>query len=125
MTRRCAPWSRSARHPRTCCCASCAPGRRWDFAATPEAAEAWLESLDVYAAVGELGPQTELLLLHARGDEQVPWTVSEELHAAAHEPKRLLVLPGGHHRSLQHDLELQAVSRHFILAAAERAAAER
>jgi hypothetical protein len=28
------------------------------------------------------------------------------------------VLPGGHHRSLQHDLELQAVSRHFILAAA-------
>ena len=67
----------------------------------------------------ELGPRTGLLLLHARGDEQIPWTVSEELHAAAHEPKRLLVLPGGHHRSLQHDLELQAESRRFILAAAE------
>lgn len=84
------------------------------------ATEAWLQTLDIYAAVGQLGPQTELLLLHARGDEQIPWTVSEELHAAAHEPKRLLVLPGGHHRSLQHDLELQAVSRRFILSAAER-----
>jgi fermentation-respiration switch protein FrsA (DUF1100 family) len=87
---------------------------RCDVPATTE----WLGSLDVYAAVGELGPQTGLLLMHARGDEQIPWTVSEDLHAAAHEPKRLLVLPGGHHRSLQHDLELQAVSRHFILAAA-------
>jgi alpha-beta hydrolase superfamily lysophospholipase len=84
------------------------------------ATEAWLQTLDIYAAVGQFGPQTDLLLLHARGDEQIPWTVSEELHAAAHEPKRLLVLPGGHHRSLQHDLELQAVSRRFILSAAER-----
>ena len=56
--------------------------------------------------------------MHARGDEQIPWTVSEQLHAAAHEPKRLLILPGGHHRSLQHDLELQALSRRFILDAA-------
>jgi uncharacterized protein len=65
-----------------------------------------------------LGPSTALLLMHARGDEQIPWTVSEQLHAAANEPKRLLVLPGGHHRSLQHDLELQALSRRFILDAA-------
>ena len=84
------------------------------------ATEAWLQTLDIYAAVGQFGPQTDLLLLHARGDEQIPWTVSEELHEAAHEPKRLLVLPGGHHRSLQHDLELQAVSRRSILSAAER-----
>ena len=83
------------------------------------ATEDWLASLDIYAAVRSLGPQTGLLLLHARGDEQIPWTVSEELHAAAHDPKRLLVLPGGHHRSLQHDLELQAESRRFILAAAD------
>jgi hypothetical protein len=79
----------------------------------------WLASLDVYEAVRAFGPRTALLLMHARGDEQIPWTVSEELHAAAHEPKRLLLLPGGHHRSLQHDLELQAESRRFILAAAE------
>ena len=83
--------------------------------------EAWLQSLDLYRAVTELGPQTALLLLHARGDEQVPYTVSEQLFAAAHEPKRLLLLPGGHHRSLQHDLELQAVSRRFVLKAARAA----
>ena len=77
----------------------------------------WLASVDLHEAVGRLGPDTALLLLHARGDEQIPWTVSESLHAAAHEPKRLLVLPGGHHRSLQHDLELQAVVRRFILRA--------
>jgi pimeloyl-ACP methyl ester carboxylesterase len=88
---------------------------RCDVAAT----EPWLQSLDIHAAVRSFGPDTGLLLLHARGDEQIPWTVSEELHTAAHEPKRLLVLPGGHHRSLQHDLELQAESRRFILAAAE------
>jgi pimeloyl-ACP methyl ester carboxylesterase len=92
------------------------PRFRCDLPATEE----WLATLDVYEAVGELGPRTSLLLLHARGDEQIPWTVSEDLHAAAHEPKRLLVLPGGHHRSLQHDLELQAVSRRSILSAAER-----
>jgi alpha-beta hydrolase superfamily lysophospholipase len=95
-------------------------GQPLDFRCDAPATEAWLETLDIYDAVGRLGPQTDLLLLHARGDEQVPWTVSEDLHAAAHEPKRLLILPGGHHRSLQHDLELQAVSRRYILAAAER-----
>jgi uncharacterized protein len=77
----------------------------------------WLASIDLYDAVAQLGPDTALLLLHARGDERIPWTVSESLHAAAHEPKRLVVLPGGHHRSLQHDLELQALSRRFILRA--------
>ncbi|HLM10590.1 MAG TPA: alpha/beta fold hydrolase [Thermoleophilaceae bacterium] len=74
----------------------------------------WMESSDVYEAAAALGPQTALLLMHARGDEQVPYTVSERLHEAAGEPKRLLLLPGGHHRSLQHDLELHAESRRFI-----------
>ncbi len=92
------------------------------FRCDVEATEAWLRSLDLYRAVAELGPDTALLLLHARGDEQVPYTTSEELFAAAHEPKRLLVLPGGHHRSLQHDMELQAVSRRFVRDAARRAA---
>jgi uncharacterized protein len=82
------------------------------------ATERWLESLDLHDSARRLGPRTALLLLHARGDEQIPWTVSEELHAAAHDPKRLLLLPGGHHRSLQHDMELQALSRRWILDAA-------
>jgi uncharacterized protein len=84
-----------------------------------EVTEAWLESCDIYDAVAQLGPRTALLLLHARGDEQIPYTVSEELHERAGEPKRLLLLPGGHHRSLQHDLELQAESRRFIRSAAQ------
>jgi alpha-beta hydrolase superfamily lysophospholipase len=85
-----------------------------DVAAT----EMWLETTDLYESASRLGPQTALLLLHARGDEQIPYTVSEELYARALEPKRLLLLPGGHHRSLQHDLELQGASRRFIRSAA-------
>jgi uncharacterized protein len=83
------------------------------------ATEAWLESLDLFDAVSRVGPDTGLLLLHAKGDEQIPYTASEDLYAAAHEPKRLLILPGGHHRSLQHDFEVQALSRRFIRKAAE------
>jgi len=93
-------------------------GELSNFAVDRESVEPWLRSLDVYEAVGRLGPETALLLLHARGDEQIPYTVSEELYAAAHEPKRLLVLPGGHHRSLQHDLEIQSLSCRYIEGAA-------
>jgi pimeloyl-ACP methyl ester carboxylesterase len=91
------------------------------FACDVPATERWLGSLDSGEAVAALGPRTALLLMHARGDEQIPWTVSQELHAAAHKPKRLLLVPGGHHRSLQHDLELQAESRRWILAHASSA----
>ena len=44
-------------------------------------------------SAARLSPRTALLLLHARGDERVPYTVSEELHEAAGEPKRLIVFP--------------------------------
>jgi uncharacterized protein len=85
------------------------------------AVEPWLETLSVYEAVRRLSPGTELLLLHAQGDAQVPWTVSEELHARARsERKRLLILPGGHHRSVQHDAELHGESLRFIERAVER-----
>jgi len=88
-----------------------------------EATEPWLETLDIREAIAALGDAgTALLLLHAQGDEQVPYTVSEELHAVASEPKRLLVIPGGHHRSIQHDLEMQAESIRFIQRAAARRA---
>jgi alpha-beta hydrolase superfamily lysophospholipase len=87
-----------------------------------QALEPWLSSLSVYEAVRRLSPDTDLLLMHAQGDAQVPWTVSEELHARARsERKRLLVLPGGHHRSVQHDGELHGESLRFI----ERAVARR
>ncbi len=96
-------------------------GRRPDFRCDADACEPWLESLDIHEAAGRLGPEISLLLLHARGDEQVPYTVSERIYESAAEPKRLLLLPGGHHRSVQHDEELQAVSRKFIREAAARA----
>jgi uncharacterized protein len=93
-------------------------GDRPEFACDADACEPWLASLDIYEAAGRLGPETALLLMHARGDESIPYTVSQEIYGAAGEPKRLLLLPGGHHRSIQHDEELQAVSRKFIRAAA-------
>ena len=96
-------------------------GRLLNFEMDREAMEPWLEALDLYEAVGRLGPRTALLLLHAEGDEQIPYTVSQELHAAAQEPKRLLVLPGGHHRSLQHDGEIQGESLRFIVRASDAA----
>jgi alpha-beta hydrolase superfamily lysophospholipase len=91
-----------------------------EFRCDADACMPWLESLDIYDAAGTLGPETALLLLHARGDEQVPSEVSERIYEAAEEPKRLLLMPGGHHRSVQHDEELQAVSRKFIRDAAAR-----
>ncbi len=97
-------------------------GELGDFEVDRLAVEPWLESLDLYEAIGGIGAETALLLLHARGDEQIPYTISEELYAAAHEPKRLLILPGGHHRSLQHDIEIQSVSRRFVEDAAARRA---
>jgi alpha-beta hydrolase superfamily lysophospholipase len=93
-------------------------GRLPTFRCDAEECAPWLESLDLGAAAARLGPETALLLMHARGDEQVPYTVSQELFDAATDPKRLLLMPGGHHRSVQHDEELQAVSRRFIRDAA-------
>jgi alpha-beta hydrolase superfamily lysophospholipase len=84
------------------------------FRADVERLEPWLASISLADAAASLGPRTALLLMHARGDEQVPYTVSEDLYAAAAEPKRLLVIPGGHHRSLQHDVELQNEALRFV-----------
>ena len=84
------------------------------FRANRPELEQWLELVSVREAVASLAPDTALLLMHARGDEQVPCTVSEELYALAGEPKRLLLVPGGHHRSLQHDVEIQNESLRFV-----------
>jgi alpha-beta hydrolase superfamily lysophospholipase len=92
----------------------------FEFRCDTAASEPWLESADIRQAVRRLGADTALLLLHARGDERIPYTVSEELFAAAHEPKTLLLFGGGHHRSLQHDLEVQALSLRFVERAAAR-----
>ncbi len=84
---------------------------RLRFRADHPALEELLATVDLEAAARALGP--DLLLLHAEGDEQVPVEHSVMLHDAA-PGSRLLRLPGGHHRSLQHDAELQAYAVRFF-----------
>jgi uncharacterized protein len=89
-------------------------GRLEGFEADVPALDPWLARISMREAAASLAPHTALLLMHAQGDEQVPYTVSQELYDVAGRPKRLLLLPGGHHRSLQHDAEIQAESVKFI-----------
>jgi fermentation-respiration switch protein FrsA (DUF1100 family) len=83
------------------------------FDADVSALDAFLAEHDLHAEVSSL--EIPVLLLHASGDEQVPVEHSQELAAGLRSPaSRLIVVPGGHHRSIQHDTELQAVSLRFI-----------
>jgi alpha-beta hydrolase superfamily lysophospholipase len=89
-------------------------GRITEFRMDRASLEPWLETLDIRRAVASLAGKTAVMFMHAQGDEQVPYTVSEELFVAAGDPKRLLLVPGGHHRSLQHDGEMQAETIRFV-----------
>ncbi len=89
---------------------------RFDFAAETDSLAAFLDEHDLAPAVRSL--TVPLLLMHAEGDEQVPVEHSRALATEARHPdSRLIAVPGGHHRSIQHDEELQAVSLRFILRA--------
>lgn len=76
----------------------------------------WLESHDIFDAVERLGSKP-LLLIHAKGDETVPYTRSEELYERAADPKKLWLLEGGDHRSAQHDVEIQGESLRWLAGA--------
>lgn len=86
----------------------------FDFRMDPAQVEPWLATLDIRRAVASLAGRTAVMFMHAEGDESVPYTISQDLFEAAGEPKRLLIVPGGHHRSLQHDGEMQAETIRFI-----------
>jgi uncharacterized protein len=93
---------------------------RFEFDADERGLEAFLIEHDLPTVVA--GLRTPMLLMHAEGDEQIPVEHSVALHEAGGMPrKRLLAMPGGHHRSIQHDEELQGESLRFV----ERAFAER
>jgi uncharacterized protein len=77
------------------------------------ALEPWLQEHDLREAVSLMGPKP-LILMHARGDDQIPADWSEELFERAAEPRRLIVVPGGHHRSVQHDAELGALALEWL-----------
>jgi dienelactone hydrolase len=78
-----------------------------------DALTAWLSEHDLRQAVELMGSKP-LLLIHARGDDQIPADWSEELHARAAEPRKLILLPGGHHRSAQHDAELHGIALRWM-----------
>jgi uncharacterized protein len=88
-------------------------GGKFEMRADTDALVPWLEEHDLREAVGMLAGKP-LILLHARGDEDVPAAWSEELYERATEPRKLVVVPGGHHRSVQHDPELQALSLSWL-----------
>lgn len=86
---------------------------RYQLDADVPALDAFLAAQDLQQVVGSL--EIPVLLLHAAGDEQVPAEHSRELAEELHSPaSRLIVVPGGHHRSVQHDAELQAFSVRFL-----------
>jgi uncharacterized protein len=74
---------------------------------------AWLGEHDLREAVELLGAKP-LLLIHAEGDERIPSEWSQELYEHAADPRKLILLPGGHHRSAQHDAELQGVALRWL-----------
>lgn len=80
-----------------------------------------LERHDVHAAARAL--DVPLLLLHARGDLQIPVEHSRALAAVA--PRcRYVEMPGGHHQSIQHDGELLGTSVRFLSRALKAAGPE-
>ena len=88
-------------------------GGRFAFEADEPSLAALLEGGDLHQVVDSL--EIPILLLHAQGDEQVPVQLSRELAGLLRSPaSRLIEVPGGHHRSIQHDDELQAVSLRFL-----------
>lgn len=88
--------------------------REFTFDADVPSLERMLAAHDLHAVVGSL--TVPLLLLHAEGDERVPVEQSRELAELLTVPaSRLIAVPGGHHRSVQHDPELRAVSLRWLM----------
>jgi dienelactone hydrolase len=75
--------------------------------------EAWLSEHDLGDAIALVGPKPTILI-HAAGDERIPSDFSAELAARAVEPCKLIIVPGGHHRSVQHDGELQGIALRWL-----------
>ncbi|MFL5820798.1 MAG: alpha/beta hydrolase [Solirubrobacteraceae bacterium] len=85
----------------------------FEFEADRRSLEGFLLEHSLELAIQEL--RSPMLLLHAEGDEQIPVEHSAGLYRAAGMPrKRLIALPGGHHRSIQHDPEMHAETLRFI-----------
>ncbi|MSO42300.1 MAG: alpha/beta hydrolase [Solirubrobacterales bacterium] len=86
---------------------------RLDMRVDADALFAWLGEHDLRDAVERLDGRP-LILLHAEGDDQIPCDWSIELYERALDPRKLVLIPGGDHRSIQHDAELQAVALRWM-----------
>jgi uncharacterized protein len=87
--------------------------RRFAFRADEASLLAFLAEHPLDGVVPDLPGQ--LLLLHATGDESVPIAHSRELaERASPDRSRFVEIPGGDHRSIQHDPELQALALRFL-----------
>ena len=86
---------------------------RFEMRIDRDSFEPWLGEHDLRDAAGLMGSKP-LLLMHAKGDEVIPYTWTEELAEAAPDPVEAIVVPGGHHRSLQHDAELHEVALRWM-----------
>jgi alpha-beta hydrolase superfamily lysophospholipase len=83
------------------------------FDADVASLERLLSDNDLHDTVRSL--EIPVMLLHAEGDEQVPVEHSRELARELSAPSsRLIAVPGGHHRSVQHDPELRAISLNWL-----------
>ena len=79
----------------------------------PLALEAWLAAQDLDEAVERISGRP-LILMHAEGDIEIPSDHSEELFERASKPRKLVIAPGGTHRTVQHDPELQTMALHWL-----------
>jgi uncharacterized protein len=79
----------------------------------PFALEAWLAAQDVGEAVESVAGRP-LILMHAEGDTQIPSEHSAELYERAGEPRKLVIVAGGAHTSVQHDPELQGMALAWV-----------
>jgi alpha-beta hydrolase superfamily lysophospholipase len=101
-------------------CPASAEGLRRGLAAEELGFDADRASLSRFLGAHDLseaaaGLEIPVLLLHAEGDERVPVQHSRELADRLRaDGSRLIAVPGGHHRSVQHDPELRAISLRFL-----------
>ncbi|TEU14236.1 MAG: alpha/beta hydrolase [Anaerolineales bacterium] len=62
----------------------------------------YLRQHNIFAAVSKISPRA-LFLTHCQDDEIIPYQNSQRLYELAGQPKKLLLLEGGDHRTAQHD----------------------
>ncbi|MBJ7329097.1 MAG: alpha/beta hydrolase [Solirubrobacteraceae bacterium] len=90
---------------------------RFAFAVDTPSIQPLLAGADLEAAAAHLG--AGLLLMHATGDDRVPVSSSDALHAAA-PGSRYVRVEGGNHGSIQHDPELRGDAVRWLSARLSR-----